>query len=277
MPTHRTKRIYFRSGKLRLEQSQVGGELHGRSRSWHYNGQIAEETFYHHGKMHGTCRQWDEHGRLLGSFSVKHGTGKHRYWYQNGLLRLEMDLVDGKFHGRLRSWLSDGTLTEEKFYIANAEVSRAAYLKAARANSDWPWYGDQAAGHVAREGISLERRQFELFIESLLSKVHAEARSWLSQAKPSSKRSLPAFRTSRVALRLVEALYMAGAKNIFVVPVYNDKAGNSFADHMVIELPKASAQRKSLRKLCEPLCRQNQAAMMPEKDIGENYLYLSMV
>jgi hypothetical protein len=276
MPKPRTHRLYYRNGQPRFEQTELSGERHGRSRSWHYNGQIAEEAFYRTGKMHGICRQWDEHGRLLGSFSIKDGTGKHRYWYQNGLLRLEMDLLNGKFHGRLRSWLSDGTMTEEKFYISNAEVPRVAYLKAARANSDWPQYADQPAGRVAREGISLERKQFELFIESLLSKSHAEAHNWLSGAKPSAKRSLPAFRTQKAALRLVDALYMAGAKSIFVVPVYNDKAGNSFADNVVIELSKVSAQRKALRKLSEPLCRQNQAAILPEKDIGENYLFLSM-
>ncbi|HEV2328521.1 MAG TPA: hypothetical protein VGY56_07010 [Verrucomicrobiae bacterium] len=276
MPKPRTHRLYYRNGQLRFEHTELGGKMHGRSRSWHYNGQIAEEAFYDHGQMHGTCRQWDEHGRLLGSFSIGHGTGKHRYWHQNGLLRLEMDLVGGKFHGRLRSWLSDGMLIEESFYIANAEVSRTAYLKAARANPDWPQYADQATGRVAREGTSLERRQFELFIQSLLSKSHAEAHKWFLGARPSTKRSLPAFRTSKAAMRSVEALYMAGAKSVFVVPVYEDKGGNSFADNMVIELPKVSAQRKTLRKLCEPLCRQNQAAILPEKDIGENYLFLSM-
>lgn len=276
MPKPRTHRLYYRNGQLRFEHADLSGERHGRSRSWHYNGQTAEEAFYSHGKMHGTCRQWDEHGRLLGSFSTEHGTGKHRYWYQNGLLRLEMDLVSGKFHGRLRSWLSDGMLVEESFYIANEKVSRAAYLKAACANSEWPQYADQAAGRVARQGKSLERKQFELFIESLLSKSHAEAHNWLLEAKQSVKRSLPAFRTPKAALRLVEALYKAGSKDIFVVPIYRDKDGNSFADNIVIELPKVSAQRKSLRKLCEPLCRPNQTAMLPEKDMGENYLFLSM-
>jgi hypothetical protein len=276
MPKRRTHRLYYRNGQLRFEHTELGGERHGRSRSWHYNGQIAEEAFYRHGKMHGTCRQWDEHGRLLGSFSVKHGTGKHRYWHQNGLLKLEMDLLSGKFHGRLRSWLSDGMLIQESFYNANAEVSRVAYLKAAHANSDWPQYADQAAGHVPRETVSLERKQYELFIESLLSKDHAEAHNWLSEAKPSAKRSLAAFRTSKAALRLVDALYAAGAQNIIAVPVYKDKRGHSFADNLVIKLPKVSARRKLLRHLCEQLCRQNQAAMLPEKDIGENFLFLCM-
>jgi hypothetical protein len=276
MSKRRTHRLYYRNGQHRFEHTEVSGERHGRSRSWHYNGHVAEEAFYRQGKMHGTCRQWDEHGRLLGSFSIKHGTGKHRYWHQNGLLRLEMYMLSGKFHGRLRSWLSDGTLVQESFYIANSEVSRAAYLKAARANSDWPQYADQAAGRVPRQGVSLERKQFELFIESLLSKAHAEAHIWLSEAKPSVKRSLPAFRTSKAALRVIDALYAAGARNIFVVPVYEDKHGHSFADNLVIELPKVSARRKRLRKLCGPLCRQNQVAMLPEKDIGENYLFLCL-
>jgi len=276
MPKRRTLRLYYRNGQLRFEHTEIGGQRHGASRSWHYNGQIAEEAFYRRGKMHGTCRQWDEHGRLLGSFFIKQGTGKHRYWHQNGLLSLEMDLLSGKFHGRLRSWLSDGLLVQESFYISNTEVSRAAYLKAARVNSDWPQYADQAAGRVAREGISLERKQFELFIKSLLSKAHAEAHNWLSEATLSAKRSLPAFRSSKAALRMIDALYAAGAHNVFVVPVYKDKGGHSFADNLVIELPKVSAKRKSLRKLCDPLCRQNQVAMLPEKDIGENYLFLCM-
>lgn len=276
MLKRRPQRIYYRNGQLRLEQAEVEGELHGHSRAWHCNGQIAEETFYSHGKMHGICRQWNDNGRLLGSFSVQNGTGKHRYWHQNGSLRLEMDLMDGKFHGRLRTWLSDGTLIQETFFIANSEVPRAAYLKAACANPAWPQYIHQAAGRVAREGASLKRKEHDLFIESLLLKSRAEAHYWLSQEKASSSRSLSGFRTSKAVLRFIDALYAAGAKYTFVVPVYQDKFGYLFADNLVIELPKNATKRKSLRSLCEPLCRMNRAAMLPETDIGESHLFLGL-
>ena len=153
-----------------MENREVGGELHGLCRTWHYNGQLAEEQRYHHGKSHGLSQQWDEHGHLLGSFTMNHGTGRQRYWHNNGRLRLEINSLNGKFFGRMRIWLRDGTLVQETYYISNVDVTRAAYLKAARKYPDWPQHEGEPAGKVARDDRALKRKEHELFMESLLAK-----------------------------------------------------------------------------------------------------------
>ena len=277
MPKRRLDRYYYRNGQIRMENREVGGELHGLCRTWHYNGQLAEELRYHHGKLHGLSRQWDEKGRLLGSFTMNHGTGRQQYWHNNGRLRLEINSFNGKFFGRMRIWLRDGTLVQETYYISNVDVTRAAYLKAARKYPDWPQHEGEPAGRVAREGPALKRKEHELFIESLLEKTHAEARQWLSAAKNPDLRSLARFRTAKAALRFVETLYAAGAETVIAAVIYAGRRGKQFADRLLVKLPKASAKRKALRKICQDLCAKRGGALLPDqKDMGESHLFINL-
>jgi hypothetical protein len=226
--------------------------------------------------LHGISRQWDENGRLLGSFTMNHGMGTQRYWHQNGRLRLEINSLNGKFFGRTRTWLRDGTLVQEIYYISNVDVTRAAYLKAARKHPDWPQHERQSAGKVARESHALERRQHELFIESLLEKSHAEARQWLSAAKNPDLRSLARFRTAKAALRFVETLYAAGAEAVIAVPIYAGRRGKLFTDWLLVKLPKAPSKRKTVRKLCQDLCDKRDGALLPDKDMSESHLFMRL-
>ena len=260
-----------------MENREVGGQLHGLCRTWHYNGQLAEEQRYHHGKSHGLSQQWDEYGHLLGSFTMNHGTGRQRYWHNNGRLKSEINSLNGKFFGRLRIWLRDGTLVQETYYISNVDVTRAAYLKAARKYPDWPQHEGEPAGKVARDDRALKRKEHELFMESLLEKTHAEARQWLSAAKNPDLRSLARFRTAKSALRFVETLYAAGAEAVIAAVIYMGKRGKQFADRLLVKPPKASAKRKALRKICQDLCTQRGGALLPDvKDMGESHLFINL-
>jgi hypothetical protein len=277
MPKRRIERYYYRNEQIRMENREVGGELHGLCRTWHHNGQLAEESRYRHGLLHGISRQWDEKGRLLGSFTMNHGTGRQQYWHQNGRLRLEINSFNGKFFGRMRLWLRDGTLVQETFYISNLDVTRAAYLKAARKHPDWPQHKGQPAGRVAREGPALKRKEHELFIESILDKKHAEARQWLNAAKNPDLRSLARFRTAKAALQFVETLYAGGAETVIAAVIYAGQRGKQFADRLLVKLPKASAKRKALRKIYQDLCAKRGGALLPdEKDIGESHLFINL-
>lgn len=277
MPKLRVQRFYYRNGQIRLENKVVDGEFHGLCRTWHYNGRLSEEQHYRHGKLHGLSRQWDTKGRLLGSFTMNHGTGRQRYWHQNGKLRLEFNSFNGKFFGRLRSWLRDGTLVQDQYYISNVDVTRADYLKAARNHPEWPQHGGEQPGRVAREGPTLELKEYELFIESLLEEFCAEARQWLGAAKNPDLRSLARFRTTKAALQFVETLYDAGAEAVIAALIYTGKGGKQFADRLLVKLPKASARRKALRKICQNLCDKRGCAMVPdEKDTGESYLFINL-
>ena len=277
MPKRRIDRFYYRNGQIRMENREVDGELHGLCRTWHSNGQLASELRYRHGLLHGLCRQWDDHGRLLGSFTMNHGTGRQQYWHNNGRLRLEINSFKGKFFGRLRLWMWDGTLVQETYYISNVDVTRAAYLKAARKYPDWPQHEGEPAGQVAREGPALKRKGHQLFIESLLENPHAEARQWLSETKNPDLRSLARFRTAKAALRFVETLYAAGAETVIAAVIYAGRRGKQFADRLLVKLPKASAQRKAVRKICQELCAIRGGAFLPdERDIGESHLFLNL-
>ena len=276
MPKPRIKRFYYRNGSIHAEVKELAGQLHGLNRTWHFNGKFAEELRYCHGRLHGTSRHWDEHGHLLGSFTMNHGTGTQRYWHQNGVLRMEIDSLKGKFFGRTRIWLRDGTLVQENYYISNIDVTRAAYLKAARKHSDWPRYEGEPAGKVAREGPALKRKEHELFVESLLDKPHAEARRWLGVVKNPGLRSLAKFRTAKAALHFVETLYATGAETVITLPIYAGRRGKLFADWLLIKLSETPSKRKALRKLCQDLCDRRNGALLPDKDIGENYLFVRL-
>jgi MORN repeat variant len=276
MPKRRIDRFYYRNGQIRLENREAAGQLHGFCRTWHYNGRLAEELRYRGGLLHGLSRQWNENGRLLGSFTMVQGTGTQKYWHNNGRLRLEINTVNGKFCGPMRMWLWNGTLVQETYYISNVDVSRAAYLKAARKNPDWLNCERQPAGRVARAGHALKRREHQAFIKSLLAKSNAEARRWLTAVKNPDLRSLAKFRTAKSALRFVESLYAAGAVTVIALPIYAGRRGKFFADWLLVELPTASSKRKSLRKLCQDFCDRRGGAMLPDKEMGESHLFIRL-
>ena len=280
MPKTKVKRLYYRNGQVHQETRYRGGLSHGIWRTWHQNGVLASEKRYVRGQLHGSCRQWADDGRLLGEFHMNHGTGIQHQWFDNGRPRMEFSTVDGKFTGRIRHWMRDGTLVEEKFYIAARTVSRKAYLEAAKAHPDWPQYYGESAGRPAKRNRQLDKREFELFVESLLTKPdHAEARAWLITAAKTPRdgsRLLGRFKSPKPALQFVEKIYAAGAKSVIAPAIYGGKKGTLFADSLLIALPKTGAKRKSVRKLCQSFSRERDAACKPETGIGESHLYLLM-
>lgn len=277
MPKFHPKRFYYRSGHIHTEARTVDGQFHGLYRTWHRNGRLARELRYRHGLLHGVSRQWDENGHLLGSFTMVHGTGIQNYWHDNGRMQMEISSLNGEFHGRTRNWLRDGTLTREDYLIRNRNVSRAAYLNEARKNPDWPQYEGQPPGIIARQDTALKRKEFALFIQSVLEKPgHAEARLWLkAQTRPNS-RSLAKFTNTKTALNFVEKLYAAGADSVIVAAIYGNKRAKLFADWLLVQLPVAKSKRSALRKLCQNFCEKRGGACLPEKDFGETHLYLML-
>lgn len=271
------KRFYYRNGRVHYENRTVAGSFHGLQRVWHRSGKLAEELRYRHGLMHGVCREWDETGRLLGSFTMVNGTGLQRYWHDNGRMKMEITSLDGKFHGRCRDWLQDGTLIREDFLINNHDVTRTAYLKAARKNPDWPQYAGEPAGRVARPSRTLERKTHELFIQSCLGKPHhAEARTWLNAETRPKSRSLARFASTKAALKFVEGLYAAGAVAVIVADIYSGPRKKLFADRLLVELPPAKSKRHSLRKCCQAFCRKRGGAVLPDTDLGESHLFFML-
>jgi hypothetical protein len=115
-------------------------------------------------------------------------------------------------------------------------------------------------------------------VAGLLEKPNRrEARAWLR--KPGDERtarSLGRFKRETDAARFVEELYRAGAREVVVPDIYDNKAGDQFADGLLVRLPKAGAKRAGIRKVCVQLRKKRLGVVQPNADFGEAFLYLSM-
>jgi hypothetical protein len=277
-PVNRTiQRNFYRSGQIHEEMPICNGRKHGLARTWHKNGILAYVEPYRDGVLHGTCRQWDETGKPLGKFVMNHGSGTLRSWHDNGQLQLEVTLLDGEFCGRSRIWLQDGTLVAERIYLHGNLVSTDEYRLAAAKNHRLPRLPRHAA-KVPTKNLSLQKHIHRVFVHSLLGKPnHCDARKWLHK-KPSdhTARSVGRFKRETDSLKFVEKLNLAGATEVIVPDIYQNKAGDQLADSLLVHLPKSPARRRAIRSVCSQLRKRKLGAVEPTEDIGESYLYLSM-
>ena len=249
------------------------GRRHGVVRVWHKNGVLANEERYLNGLLHGVCRQWSETGRLLGEYRMVQGTGVQRTWHENGRLQLEFSTVRGDFSGRYRLWLNDGKLMSEEIYLHGKPVSVGEYRAARAKDPSLPKLTGKA-GKPLPNTVATEKHIHEVFVRSLLAqKYRAEAAEWLENGGK-GVRSLGRFKRVSDALKFVESLYKAGATEVIAPDIYAGKAGDQFADCLLVKLPGIAAKQKAIRKICAQLSKRKLGAFQPDKDIGESHLYL---
>lgn len=264
---------FYRSGQLRERVPLRNGRRHGVVRTWHKNGKRASEEQFQDGLLHGVCCQWNERERLLGKYTMVHGTGIQREWHDNGKLQMEVSTVHGEFIGRNRIWLRDGTLLAERFYLNGRVVSAETYRAAAAKNKLLPRFrGKPAKLHVTP--IHIHR----VIVDSLLEKRNnCEARKWLTKKSgDKAARSLGRFKREGAAAQFVEALYQAGAVEVIAPDIYRSKKRDQFTDCLLVKLPNRLAKRKAIRKVCAQLRTRRLGAVQPDKDIGESHLFLSL-
>lgn len=249
------------------------GRRHGVVRLWHKNGVLSDENPYHNGLPHGVSRQWNDAGRLLGKCRLIHGTGVQRVWHENGRLHLEFSTHRGDFCGRFRMWLHDGSLLSNEINLYGKPMTAEAY-RAARAKDKALPKLIGRAGKPLPQSVATERHSQEVFVRWQLSwKNCAEAKAWL-QNGGKAVRSLGRFKRVSDALKFVAALYQSGATKVIALDIYAGKAGAQFADTLLVKLPKITAKRKAIRKVCALLAKRKLGAFQPDSDIGESYLYL---
>ena len=269
------EKAYHRNGQLRELVPLHNGRRHGIVRVWHKNGVLANEERYRSGLLHGVCRQWSETGRLLGKYRMVRGTGVQRTWHENGRLQLEFSTVKGDFSGRYRLWLNDGKLMSEDIFLQGKPVTAEEY-RAARAKDKLLPKLTGKAGKPLPNTVATERHIHEVFVRSLLAqKNRAEIRKWL-ESGGKAVRSLGRFKRVSDALKFAESLYKAGATEVVAPDIYAGKAGDQFADCLLVKLPDIAAKRKAIRKVCAQLSKRKLGAFQPDKDIGESHLYLSL-
>jgi hypothetical protein len=264
---------YHRNGQLREVVPLRDGRRHGVVRVWHKNGVLANEEPYQNGLLHGDCRQWSESGRLLGKCRMVHGTGIQRAWHENGKLQMQFSTVRGDFSGRYRMWLHDGALLSEDIYLHGKAVTAHEYRAARAKDKSLPKLIGKAGKPLPKSAAS-EKRIHEVFVRSLLAqKNRAEVRKWLASGGK-VMRSLGRFKRVTDARKFVEALYKSGATEAIAPDIYAGKAGDQFADCLLVRLPRIAAKRKAIRKVCGQLSKRKLGAFQPDKDIGESHLYL---
>jgi hypothetical protein len=273
VPRPKTERSFFRNGQLREEFSSLAGRLHGPYRTWHPNGKPAFEAFYEHGLLHGLCRQWNDRGKLLGSFRIQHGTGIRRDWFQSGQLQFETPLVNGFFTGRMRSWLRDGSLAFESYAIRNRDVSQMKYHAAARRHPDYPRYPATKVRLCSED--ELDKREFELYVKWLLSRRNrCEARKWLKAGAWRRSLGLLDFTQAR---QLVENLYGAKTQQVIVVNLYQGKSGKQFSDALLVKMPVAPEECRSIRRLLTKFPKKLRAVVLPETDDQSAYMFATFM
>ncbi len=253
------------------------GCRHGIAHTWHKNGVLASEEPYQNGLPHGVCRRWDEAGRLLGKYRMVHGTGVQRIWHDNGQLQVEVSMVRGQFCGGSRVWLRDGNLISERIYLFGRIVTAKEYRAAAAENPELPRLRGRRGMPLAN-GRSTQKHIHRVFVAGLLKKRHCcEAQEWLHRAaKHAPAHSLGRFKRQADAAKFVQRLYRAGAVQVIVPDIYRSKAGEEFADGLLVRLPKDQGARKSIRVVCARFRTRRLGAVEPDQDIGESNLYLSM-
>jgi hypothetical protein len=269
------EKSYHRNGQLLESVPLRNGRRQGVVRVWHKNGVLASMEGYQNGLPHGRCRQWSQAGRLLGEYRMVHGTGVHRTWHDNGRLQSEFSIVNGNFSGRCRLWLSDGKLMSEDILLRGKQVTAEAYRAARAQDRSLPKLTGKAGKPLPRR-VATEKHVHEVFVRSLLGqKNRAEAGEWLNGGGK-AMRSLGRFKRVSDALKFVEAIYEAGATQVIAPDIYDGKKGAQFADCLLVQLPKILAKRKAIRKVCGQLSKRKLGVFLPEKDIGESHLYLSL-
>jgi hypothetical protein len=154
------QRVYNREGVIVLETPMKNGLKHGQEITWSDDGELLLIEPYVEGKAHGTAKQYGSNGKVIGMYTIVHGTG-FDVWRQededktifvseihtlrdglpNGyewrFASSKQDLWHerhwnmGKLHGIERMWNNKGRLRRgyPKYYITDQLVSKQKYIK----------------------------------------------------------------------------------------------------------------------------------------------------
>jgi len=155
-------RHFHETGELESENPQRNSLLHGIVYRSDIPGKLLSAEPYFEGFPHGTARQWSDDGKLIGTYTMRHGTGIDLWWCEcseNGLPYLsealyfkegkrhgfewwlnegqrsvheERHLRNGQLHGIERSWNQQGLLHRgyPRYWLNDARVTKSQYVRA---------------------------------------------------------------------------------------------------------------------------------------------------
>jgi len=104
------QRAYNEEGQLVTESPLRNGLKHGREYDWNDDGTLSLIEPYVNGKIHGTAKQYGRDGSVIGTYSLRNGTG-YDIWRvedEDGAITISEihTLRDGLPHG-YEWWLSN--------------------------------------------------------------------------------------------------------------------------------------------------------------------------
>jgi antitoxin component YwqK of YwqJK toxin-antitoxin module len=168
------QRIYNHTGFMLVETPMKDGLKHGREITWDEDGTLLSIEPHVKGKIHGTAKQYGRNGKVIGKYTIVHGTGfdiwrqeeadntifvseihslqdgvpnGYEWWFASARQDLlhERHWQMGKLHGIERVWNSKGRLRRgyPKFYIADQAVSKQKYIKMALQDRTLPEFQEQ--------------------------------------------------------------------------------------------------------------------------------------
>jgi len=183
------QRLYGEEGQLVIETPMRNGVKHGREFDWDDDGTLSLIEPYVNGKIHGTAKQYGRDGSVIGTYSLRHGTGfdiwrvededgaitiseihtlkdglRHGYeWWLSKphVLWHELHFHEGEYHGIERQWNRANKLSRgfPRYWIRGERVDKRTYLRAAKKDPSLPPF---------RLKDNSPRRKFPSAIEELM-------------------------------------------------------------------------------------------------------------
>ena len=185
------QRLYGEEGQLLTETPMRNGKKHGREFQCYEDGTLSLIEPYVNGKIHGTAKQYGRDGSVIGTYSLRHGSGydiwrveeeagtiyiseihtlkdglPHGYvWWltmKPHIVWHERHWYEGKYHGIERLWNDANKLSRgfPRYCIKDERVTKRQYLREAKKDLSLPPF------HLKDNS---PRRRFPPAIEKLFS------------------------------------------------------------------------------------------------------------
>jgi len=183
------QRAYNEAGTLVTETPLRNGNKHGREYQWNDDGTLNLIEPYVNGKIHGTAKQYGRDGSVIGTCTLRHGTGYDIWRVENEAGEIDISEIhslrdglphgfewwlttkphilweerhwhEGELHGIERQWNAAKKLRRgfPRYWIKGERVSKRKYLRAAENDLSLPRF---------RLQDNPPRRKFPLEIEHL--------------------------------------------------------------------------------------------------------------
>jgi antitoxin component YwqK of YwqJK toxin-antitoxin module len=163
------QRMYGEEGQLVRETPLRNGLKHGRVYEWEDDGTLSLIEPYVNGKIHGTAKQYGRDGSVIGTYSLRHGTGYdiwrvededgaiyiheihplkdglphgYEWWLESKphIVYEERHWHEGEYHGIEREWNTAHKLRRgfPRYWIKGERVDKRKYLRAAKEDPSLP-------------------------------------------------------------------------------------------------------------------------------------------